>query len=126
MTVVGEYKGFSISVGFNPMTARYYADLIGETAHYVEFGEDNIKRMDNALEKIESHCQQKIVLLSEVETQIADAEMQIGVPFAKADELKAKSSRLAQLNAELDVDGKKNDLGGLEQDDNPQTPKIKR
>lgn len=62
----------------------------------------------------------------EVETQIADTERQIDVPFAKADELKAKSSRLAQLNAELDVDDKKNDLGGLEQEDNPQTPKIKR
>lgn len=69
---------------------------------------------------------QKISELTELKARLEQTQAQIGVPFTKADELKAKSNRLTQLNAELDVDGKKNDLGGLNQNDNPQTPKIKR
>ena len=46
---------------------------------------------------------------------------QIGKPFPKEVEFKAKTARLAVLNAELDTDGRKNEQGGITQDNTPPT-----
>ena len=57
-----------------------------------------------------------------------EVKEQIGKPFAKETEYQTKKARLAILNAALDVDGKKNEQGGISQDDTPpvQNGNLKR
>lgn len=46
---------------------------------------------------------------------MTEVTQQIGKPFAKEVEYQTKKARLAVLNAELDVEGRKNEQGGIEQ-----------
>ena len=49
---LGEYRGFSMSIMYNPMSQMYQLTLKGAMSHQVELGSDprgNITRIDNAL-----------------------------------------------------------------------------
>lgn len=111
---IGEYKGFEVSVMFDAFFQEYKATLTREGTYYLSFGADNFTRMDNVLDKLEDTCKERIERLSEHKKALKETKEQIGKPFYKEDEYQAKSTRLAQLNAELDVDGKKDDIVDIE------------
>ncbi|MDD6489591.1 MAG: hypothetical protein PUG48_07245, partial [Clostridia bacterium] len=118
---VGEYKGFKIGVMFDSFSQIYKATLSREGTYYLDFGTDNFTRMDNVLDKLENTCEERIDRLAEHKKSLREVKEQIGKPFSKETEFKTKSARLAVLNAELDTDGKKNEQGGITQDDIPPT-----
>ena len=125
---VGEYRGFQVAVLFDSFSQTYKATLSREGTYYLDLGTDNFTRMDNVLDKLESICKERIDRLSTHKKELSEVMKQIGKPFAKEDEFQAKSARLTVLNAELDVDGKKNEQGGITKDgaSPEQSRKIKR
>ena len=109
-----EYKGFKISVMFNSLLKCYQGQLEREGKYTFDFGTDNIGRMDNVLDKLKDKCKDKVARCAECKQAIEDINENLGKPFPKEQEFVKKTARLAQLNAELDTDGKKNEMGGLE------------
>ena len=109
-----EYKGFKISVMFNSLLKCYQGQLEREGKYTFDFGTDNIGRMDNMLDKLKEMCKNKVSRCAECKQAIEDINENLGKPFPKEQEFMKKTARLAQLNAELDTDGKKNEMGGLE------------
>ena len=125
---VGEYRGFQVAVLFDSFSQTYRATLSREGTYHLDLGTDNFTRMDNVLDKLESVCTDRIDRLADRKKSLAEVTQQIGKPFAKEAEFQAKTARLAVLNAELDTDGKKNEQGGITQDDTPpiQNKGVKR
>ena len=113
-TPIGEYKGFQLSVQFNPLLKVYQGMLSREDTYFFEIGTDNFARMDNLLNRLKEICKSKIAQNAERKQAIEDISKNLGKPFPKEQEFVKKTARLAQLNSELDTDGKKNEFGGLE------------
>ena len=104
---IGEYRGFSMSVMYNPMTTQYQLTLKGAMSHQVELGSDprgNITRIDNALAGIPKRIQFMQDKLNDLNQQMTTARAELGKPFPQEDELRAKSTRLAELDAKLNLD----------------------
>ena len=116
---VGEYRGFQVAVLFDSFSQTYRATLSREGTYHLDLGTDNFTRMDNVLDKMESLVTERVSRLSEHKKQLKEVTDQIGKAFPKEAEFQAKTARLAVLNAELDTDGKKNEQGGMTQDDTP-------
>ena len=125
---VGEYRGFEVGVMFDSFSQTYKATLSREGTYYLDLGTDNFLRMDNVLDKLEGVCTDRIDRLAEHKRELKEVKEQIGKPFAKETEYQTKKARLAILTAALDVDGKKNEQGGISQDDTPpvQNGNLKR
>ena len=116
---VGEYRGFQVAVLFDSFSQTYRATLSKEGTYHLDLGTDNFTRMDNVLDKMESLVTERVAKLNEHKKQLNEVTDQIGKEFPKEAEFQAKTARLAVLNAELDTDGKKNEQGGITQDDTP-------
>ena len=87
----------------------YVLTLKGEMSHRVTLGKDargNLVRIDNALNQMPERQKNVQDTLDNLYTQMESAKAEIGKPFPQDDELKAKSARLAELNAELNIDDK--------------------
>ena len=88
---------------------EYVLTLKGNLAHRVTLGKDargNLTRIDNAIGYIPSKLSTAQQQLENVYKQIETAKAELGKPFPQEEELRTKSARLAQLNAELDIDDK--------------------
>ena len=104
---LGEYRGFSMSVMYNPLSQMYQLTLKGAMSHQVELGSDprgNITRIDNALAGIPRRMQNVENKLNDLNQQMSTAKAELGKPFPQEDELKTKSARLAELDAKLNLD----------------------
>ncbi len=104
---LGEYRGFSMSVMYNPLSQMYQLTLKGAMSHQVELGSDprgNITRIDNALAGIPRRIQNVENKLNDLNQQMSTAKAELGKPFPQEDELKTKSARLAELDAKLNLD----------------------
>lgn len=104
---IGDYRGFSMSLMYNPMTQLYMLTLKGAMSHQVELGSDprgNITRIDNALAGIPRRQQNVQNKLNDLNQQMATAKAELGKPFPQEEELRKKSARLAELDAKLNLD----------------------
>jgi hypothetical protein len=104
---LGEYRGFSMSVMYNPMSQMYQLTLKGAMSHQVELGSDprgNITRIDNALAGIPRRIQNVENKLNDLNQQMTTAKAELGKPFPQEEELRSKSARLAELDAKLNLD----------------------
>ena len=104
---VGDYRGFSMSIMYNPLTTHYQLTLKGAMSHQVELGTDprgNITRIDNALAGIPKRIQFVQDKLNDLNQQMAAARAELGKPFPQENELQTKSARLAKLDAKLNLD----------------------
>lgn len=113
-TPIGEYKGFEVAVMFDCFSREYKGSLTREGTYYLDLGTDNFTRMDNILEKLENTCKERIERLSEHKKSLKETKEQIGKPFYKETEYQSKTTKLAELNAELDVDGRKDNIDDIE------------
>ena len=108
-TQVGSYRGLTLELSFDSFAQEYRLTMIGQLRHTVTLGTDvfgNLQRMDNALEGLpikEQACREQ---LSNLKTQLETAKAEVQKPFPREEELKAKSARLEELNALLNMDDK--------------------
>ena len=110
---LGEYRGFHMEVGFDGLSREFYISLRGKMTHRVNLGTDAggiITRIDNQIENIPKRKESNEEQLAELQKQIEIAKAEIEKPFPYEDELNAMCKRLDELNAELNLDKRENEL----------------
>ena len=127
--VIGSYRGFELSLRFDTFRSEYQALLKGQRKYTVPLGTDplgNIIRLDNSLNNFPERINSAENELATLHQQQAAAQIEVEKPFPQEEELAEKSARLAELNAQLDVDEKRHDpeQDEEEQEDAPRRPSV--
>ena len=127
--VIGSYRGFELSLRFDAFRTEYQALLKGQRKYTVPLGTDplgNIIRLDNSLNSFPERINSAENELATLHQQQAAAQIEVEKPFPQEEELAEKSARLAELNAQLDVDEKSHDpeQDEEEQEDAPRRPSV--
>ena len=127
--VIGSYRGFELSLRFDTFRSEYQAILKGQRRYPVALGTDplgNIIRLDNSLNNFPERINSAENELATLHQQQAAAQIEVEKPFPQEEELAEKSARLAELNAQLDVDEKRHDpeQDEEEQEDAPRRPSV--
>ena len=127
--VIGSYRGFELSLRFDTYRSEYQAILKGQRRYPVALGTDplgNIIRLDNSLNNFPERINSAENELATLHQQQAAAQIEVEKPFPQEEELAEKSARLAELNAQLDVDEKHHEpeQDEEEQEDAPRRPSV--
>ena len=126
--VIGSYRGFELSLRFDTYRSEYQALLKGQRKYTVPLGTDplgNIIRLDNSLNNFPERINSAENELATLHQQQAAAQIEVEKPFPQEDELAEKSARLAELNAQLDVDEKSHEPEQEEEpEDEPRRPSV--
>ena len=122
--IIGKYRNMDLEVSYNFFTNSHDFSLNGAAKHSGELGtsaDGNITRLDNVLEKMPEKLKRLEEKLTSTKEQLENAKEELKKPFEKADELKNKVLRLAELNKLLD-------MGDVEEkrNDNPLVEDVKR
>ena len=106
---VGSYRGFQMALTLENFGRDYILTLKGQMSYRVELGRDargNLVRIDNALNAMPERVTSQKAYLDNLYAQVKEAKAALGKPFPQEEELRVKSARLAELNAELNIDDK--------------------
>ena len=127
--VIGSYRGFELSLRFDTYRSEYQALLKGQRKYTVSLGTDplgNIIRLDNSLNNFPERITAAENELDTLHQQQAAAQIEVEKPFPQEEELAEKSARLAELNAQLDVDEKNHEPEQDEEEkaDEPRRPSV--
>ena len=127
--VIGSYRGFELFLRFDTFRTEYQALLKGQRKYTVPLGTDplgNIIRLDNSLNNFPERITAAENELATLHQQQAAAQIEVEKPFPQEEELAEKSARLAELNAQLDVDEKSHEpeQDEQEQEDAPRRPSV--
>ena len=127
--VIGSYRGFELSLRFDTYRSEYQAILKGQRRYPVALGTDplgNIIRLDNSLNNFPERINSAENELATLHQQQAAAQIEVEKPFPQEEELAEKSARLAELNAQLDVDEKSHEPEQNEEEpeDAPRRPSV--
>lgn len=104
---LGSYRGFQMELSFDSFRHEYDIILKGSMSHRVALGTDargNITRLDNALSGIPERLERANEQLTNLYNQQEAAKAELGKPFPQEAELAAKSQRLAELDAALNME----------------------
>ena len=104
---IGSYRGFSMSLTVEDFGRDFILTLKGRMNHRVTLGKDargNLTRIDNVLSTMPDRLQNVRNTLDALTAQMETAKAELGKPFPQEEELRTKSARLAELNAELNID----------------------
>ncbi len=104
---IGSYRGFAMSLTVEDFGRDFVLTLKGKMNHRVTLGKDargNLTRIDNALNAMPDRLQNVRNTLDALTAQMETAKAELCKPFPQEDELRTKSARLAELNAELNID----------------------
>lgn len=113
--VIGKYRNMDLEISYNLFTNNHNFTLKGNASHSGEIGtsaDGNITRLDNVIEKMPERLDRMQGKLIATKEQFENAKEELKKPFEKADELKSKVLRLAELNKLLD-------MGEVEEKENP-------
>ena len=127
--VIGSYRGFELSLRFDAFRTEYQALLKGQRKYTVPLGTDplgNIIRLDNSLNNFSERITAAENELATLHQQQEAAQIEVEKPFPQEEELAEKSARLAELNAQLDVDEKSHEPEQEEEpdEDAPRRPSV--
>ena len=107
-TKIGSYLGFDMNLAFDSFYKRFSLTLKGDLSYSVELGMDtfgNMTRINNALRAdIPDRLTSSKNQLENLRQQVEDAKKELKNPFAQEEVLAAKETRLAFLNAQLNID----------------------
>ena len=105
--VAGSFRGLAIEVSYDAVERTRKAALVGRDRYEVALGDDpagNATRIENAAKQIPQRAEEARAALEEARGQISAAREESARPFPREDELRRKTARLAELDAELDLD----------------------
>ena len=103
---VGTFRGFDVEVSLEQF-GKHVLTLKGTLEHHVELGADargNVTRIENALTALDKKLGALSTRLADLQRQVENAREELEKPFPQEDELREKSARLVELNAELDME----------------------
>ncbi|MDD4415925.1 MAG: SNF2-related protein [Proteiniphilum sp.] len=104
---IGSYRGFAMHLSFDSFEREYKLSLKGAMTHNIMLGTDvygNLTRIDNALADMPGRLKSVQAQLDNLYQQVENARLEVGKPFPQEQELQQKSTRLAELDAELNID----------------------
>ncbi len=107
---IGSYRGFTLRVGFDPLSRQTVLYLNRYMNLRIELGTDalgNITRMNNAINGISATAERVKAEIKSLNDSLTAAKEELAKPFPQEEELREKSARLKQLSAELDLDANK-------------------
>ena len=110
---IGQHRGFDMELSFDTFSRDYKITLIHQLRHTVTLGSDvfgNIQRLDNTLAAFEERMAACVEQLENTRVQLENAKDEVQKPFSQEEELKAKSERLNELNAMLNLDKRENEI----------------
>ena len=127
--VIGSYRGFELSLRFDTYHSEYQALLKGQRKYPVALGKDPlgcIIRLDNSLNNFPERITSAENELATLKQQQAAAQIEVEKLFPQEEELLEKSARLAELNAQLDVDEKSHEpeQDAAEKENEPRRPSV--
>ena len=105
--LLGSYRGFRMELSYDSFRSEFDIVLKGAMSHRVALGTDargNITRLDNALSGIPERLERANEQLTNLYNQQEAAKAELGKPFPQEAELAAKSQRLAELDAALNME----------------------
>jgi hypothetical protein len=105
---IGSYRGFDMLISFNKITSEFNCSMKGSMTHSATLSNDPsgcISRINNAFEKIPDRLMASENQLQTLHEQMENAKTELAKPFAFEADLIAKSARLAELDASLDIGG---------------------
>lgn len=121
---LGEYRGFAMELYFESFSREYRVTLKHELRYTVSLGTDvfgNLQRIDNALDGLAARIADAEQELEGAKSQLISAKADVEKPFPQEEELKEKSARLDELNIQLNMDKRENELvDGDRPDDGPE------
>ena len=104
---IGSYRGFQMELSFDSFRHEFDIVLKGAMSHRVSLGTDgrgNLIRLDNALAGIPDKLNDAKEQLTNLYNQQEATKAELGKPFPQEAELAAKSQRLAELDAALNME----------------------
>jgi hypothetical protein len=104
---IGEYRGFDMTLEFNPHFDLHHLTLKGNDSYRIDLGgsaSGNVTKLNNVLNGLEGRVSKTEEEMKDCANQVRLAQDQLEKPFAQEDELAEKSARLAKLNLELNID----------------------
>ena len=104
---IGNYRGFQMELTFDSFRHEFDIVLKGAMSHRVALGTDargNLIRLDNALAGIPERLESAKEQLANLQNQQEATKAELGKPFPQEAELVAKSQRLAELDAALNME----------------------
>ena len=110
---IGQYRGFDMELSFDTFSREYKITLIHQLRHTVTLGTDifgNIQRLDNTLGAFEERMAACTEQLENTRVQLENAKAEVQKPFPQEEELAAKTARLNELNALLNLDKSENEI----------------
>ena len=119
---LGEYRGFQMELSFDSFRHEFDIVLKGAMSHRVALGTDargNITRLDNALASVSDRLEKAKEQLSNLYNQQEATKSELGKPFPQETELTAKSQRLAELDAALNMEDSSDSRDELDDTDRP-------
>lgn len=121
---IGQYRGFDMELSFDTFSREYKITLIHQLRHTVTLGTDifgNIQRLDNTLGAFEERMAACVEQLENTRVQLENAKAEVQKPFPQEEELAAKTARLNELNALLNLDKSENEIVDGERGDEEPT-----
>ena len=104
---IGSYRGFPMELSYNAFHNQFEVAFKGMSNNHVFLGTDargNITRLDNALDNFPERIEKAENYLGTLIQQRDAAQAELGKPFPQEEELAAKSARLAELDALLNME----------------------
>ena len=127
---IGQYRGFDMELSFDTFSREYKITLIHQLRHTVTLGTDvfgNIQRLDNTFGAFEERMAACVEQLENTHIQLDNAKTEVQRPFPQEEELAAKTTRLNELNALLNLDKRENEIvDGERGEEEPQKATIDR
>lgn len=122
---LGEYRGFKLDLLYDSFGRQYKVNIKGAMTHTAELGTDelgNFTRMDNVIDGLEKAIVIAKDRLAETEKQFEIAKTDMKKEFPQDEELKQIEARLIELNSELRLDEKVNEViaDDIADDDEPE------
>jgi len=105
---IGEYMGFKMTLQYESFGNLFKLHLRGNMTYQLDLGTDafgNITRINNVLNELPKRLKTAQSQLETLLSQQEAAKSELEKPFTLAAELAEKETRLALLNAELNIDG---------------------
>ena len=105
---VGSICGFDLYLQKHPYTNEIIAEIQGTNRYSATLGDSdlgNIARIENMLKELPERKEKFRQQIEQLTGQLEAVKEQLGKPFPQEEELKTKSARLVELNAQLDVGG---------------------
>ena len=110
---LGTYRGMEMEIGFDTVAREFFIRCRGQLTHTAQLGKDAggiIQRIDNCLGGIGKRIALTQSELARLHEQVENAKAQLAKPFPDEAELTEKSRRLDELNAELNMDQRENEI----------------